>query len=489
MHTTAIQKANEFIQKHVEKINPQYRHDFHLMGETGWINDPNGFVYFQGAYHLFFQYYPYDSVWGPMHWGHAKSEDLVHWEALPVALAPSESYDAGGCFSGSAIEKDGKLYLMYTGHVEEGDYRREVQCLAVSSDGIHFEKYAHNPVISEPHIDGVANIDEFRDPKVLQHNDVYYCVVAAQTPDKRGQILMFKSENLTEWSFFSILLEGKSDQGVMWECPDLFTIDGKEVLIMSPIEYEREGHSYWNLNSTVAFIGQVDWETGKFNVENEHEIDYGLDFYAPQTCLGPNGERMMVAWMQMWKRKMPTHDRNHGWAGAMTIPRELHVNKNRLVQQLPQTLKQELVLQTVIKDQPITERAYQERFVTTQQYLNIELTLPAEGKVSIHYAKSEDGFLEISYDTKDGLLTLSREQMGEALPGEETELLTKRMVPVALNAGKLSFEILRDTSAIELFTNDGQTMTMNFYEENPGNELFEVMGNGTIDNVQVATVN
>lgn len=489
MHTTAIQKANEFIQKHVEKINPQYRHDFHLMGETGWINDPNGFVYFQGAYHLFFQYYPYDSVWGPMHWGHAKSEDLVHWEALPVALAPSESYDAGGCFSGSAIEKDGKLYLMYTGHVEEGDYRREVQCLAVSSDGIHFEKYAHNPVISEPHIDGVANIDEFRDPKVLQHNDVYYCVVAAQTPDKRGQILMFKSENLTDWSFFSILLEGKSDQGVMWECPDLFTIDGKEVLIMSPIEYEREAHSYWNLNSTVAFIGQVDWETGKFNVENEHEIDYGLDFYAPQTCLGPNGERMMVAWMQMWKRKMPTHDRNHGWAGAMTIPRELHVDKNRLVQQLPQTLKQELVLQTVIKDQPITERAYQERFVTTQQYLNIELTLPAEGKVSIHYAKSEDGFLEISYDTKDGLLTLSREQMGEALPGEETELLTKRMVPVALNAGKLSFEILRDTSAIELFTNDGQTMTMNFYEENPGNELFEVMGNGTIDNVQVATVN
>ena len=105
----AIKKANQYIETHRNEVNPQYRHHYHLMAPTGWINDPNGFVYFNGFYHLFYQYYPYDSVWGPMHWGHARSQDLVHWEELPVALAPSEDYDRDGCFSGSAIEKDGKL--------------------------------------------------------------------------------------------------------------------------------------------------------------------------------------------------------------------------------------------------------------------------------------------------------------------------------------------------------------------------------------------
>lgn len=132
-------KANEFIEKNAQTVNQEYRNKFHLMAPIGWMNDPNGFVYYQEEYHLFYQYYPYDSIWGPMHWGHAKSKDLIHWEHLPVALAPGESYDKEGCFSGSAIEKDGKLYLIYTGHnVVEGQVR-QVQCLAVSEDGIHFE--------------------------------------------------------------------------------------------------------------------------------------------------------------------------------------------------------------------------------------------------------------------------------------------------------------------------------------------------------------
>ena len=127
MHNVKIQAANDFIQKKSVEVDSTYRHEYHVMAPIGWINDPNGFVYFKGEYHLFFQHYPYDSVWGPMHWGHAKSKDLVHWEALPVALAPSEEYDQSGCYSGSAIEKDGKLYLLYTGYVEQNGERREDQ--------------------------------------------------------------------------------------------------------------------------------------------------------------------------------------------------------------------------------------------------------------------------------------------------------------------------------------------------------------------------
>ena len=161
-------KANEFIEKNAQTVNQEYRNKFHLMAPIGWMNDPNGFVYYQEEYHLFYQYYPYDSIWGPMHWGHAKSKDLIHWEHLPVALAPGESYDKEGCFSGSAIEKDGKLYLIYTGHnVVEGQVR-QVQCLAVSEDGIHFEKYAGNPIIAEDHLASVATTEDFRDPKVFQ---------------------------------------------------------------------------------------------------------------------------------------------------------------------------------------------------------------------------------------------------------------------------------------------------------------------------------
>lgn len=150
----SIRKANQYIDENREKVDQQYRGAFHLLPPIGWMNDPNGFVYFRGEYHLFYQFYPYDSVWGPMHWGHAKSKDLLHWEELPVALAPSESYDKDGCFSGSAIVKDDKLYLLYTGHVDDEQKREETQCLAVSTDGITFEKLPTNPVIHAQHIEG-----------------------------------------------------------------------------------------------------------------------------------------------------------------------------------------------------------------------------------------------------------------------------------------------------------------------------------------------
>lgn len=129
------------------------RQNYHFMAQTGWINDPNGLIYYKGRYHLFFQYNPYYGFWDYMHWGHAVSEDLVHWEYLPLALAPSESYDdhmRGGCFSGSAIEHDGKLFLMYTGTKNDGNGFEQSQCIAYSEDGIHFEKYEGNPVITAP---------------------------------------------------------------------------------------------------------------------------------------------------------------------------------------------------------------------------------------------------------------------------------------------------------------------------------------------------
>ena len=169
-HQLNIEKAQKAVQAAKLLIkNAKMRQRFHFMAEAGWINDPNGLIFFKNQYHFFYQYNPYDSYWGAMHWGHAVSNDMVHWEYLPIALAPSEHYDnheRGGCFSGSSIEHDGKLYLVYTGAANYGDGFVQTQCLAYSEDGIHFEKYEKNPIITAP--EGYEQ-ENFRDPKVWKH--------------------------------------------------------------------------------------------------------------------------------------------------------------------------------------------------------------------------------------------------------------------------------------------------------------------------------
>ena len=172
--------------------------------------------------------------------GHAKSRDLLHWEELPVVLAPSETYDQNGCFSGSALVVDDRLVLIYTGHVEAGEERIETQCIATSKDGIVFDKYVGNPVISQEQIQRIADIADFRDPKMFKYGNIYYTVVASKTADSRGQILLFESTDGFNWQFKSVLLEGNQEEGIMWERPDLFELDGKWVLMISPIEMKRQ---------------------------------------------------------------------------------------------------------------------------------------------------------------------------------------------------------------------------------------------------------
>lgn len=276
-----VEKANRFIAENKHLVNTQYKPEEHFSAEIGWINDPNGFVYFRGEYHLFYQFYPYDSVWGPMHWGHAKSKDLVTWEHLPVALAPDQDYDRNGCFSGSAIVKDDRLWLMYTGHIEEKTGVRQVQNMAFSDDGIHFEKIEQNPVATGADLPDELIAADFRDPKLFEKDGRYYSVVAAKHKDNVGCIVLLGSDNLVEWQFESIFLKGVEHQGFMWECPDYFELDGKDCLIMSPMRYQREGDSYHNINSSLLFTGKVDWREKRFIPESVQEIDHGQDFYAP----------------------------------------------------------------------------------------------------------------------------------------------------------------------------------------------------------------
>lgn len=476
MHKERIKEVNLFIQDNVQKVVQDYRNEFHLMPPIGWLNDPNGFVYFRGEYHLFFQYHPYSSKWGPMHWGHAKSKDLVHWEHLPVALAPSESYDLDGCYSGSAIVKDEKLYLIYTGHVENGKDRREVQCIASSEDGIHFVKHKENPIIFEKQLEGTASTKEFRDPKVFKRKDKYFIVCAAQKKN-RGQILLFQSKDLFSWEFKSVLLEGNDSQGVMWECPDLFHLDDKDVLLISPIQMKKQGYDYHNTCSTVAFIGSVDWEMGKFLVDNSHEIDHGLDFYAPQTCEGPDHQRILVAWMQMWHRNIPTDDLDHHWAGSMTLPRELRVVDDQLVQTPIKDIYGYIDYdESQLSDIESSTYIFKESSYD-QQYLKAIFTLGDSENIQIFYAKDKETSFEISYDSQQQLLTVSRENIGYEINGIEETHLTKCQMPVDLRDSKLQIEMFRDTSTMEIFVNRQQTISMTFYDNKKGGDIQIELGN------------
>ena len=195
MSSEKLKKARVYEQKEALKVPEKQRPAFHLSVPTGWMNDPNGFSFYKGECHLFYQYNPYSVCWDAMHWGHAKTADFIRWEYLPAALAPDEAYDAAGVFSGGAVEAEGKHVLLYTGvsELENADGKKEirqVQCLAVG-DGTDYEKIPENPVIDASLLPEGSSLEDFRDPKLWEEDGVYYAAAGSRAADGSGQILLF----------------------------------------------------------------------------------------------------------------------------------------------------------------------------------------------------------------------------------------------------------------------------------------------------------
>lgn len=333
---TRLEKANNYIKENIHKVNT--RPLYHFTPELGWLNDPNGFSYYKGKYHLFYQFYPYDIKWNDMHWGHATSNDLIKWEYEPVALANDTIADANGCFSGSAIEKDGKLYLMYTGNINPNmgykpnwDEMIQHQCLAVSEDGIDFVKHKNNPIMNEFDLPKGYKRAEFRDPKVIKKDGTYYVVLVAKNEQGRGDVLLYKSFDLIKWEYISAIYQTKFEENRMLECPDLFTLDGKDVLIFSvmPCEpkYEKEVG-----NLTEYLVGSLNYQTGEYTIEYKNILDYGNSFYAPQSMETLNKERIVIGWMKKWVNKNLEPPEDLEWNGMMSIPRELKLKDKKLMQ-------------------------------------------------------------------------------------------------------------------------------------------------------------
>ncbi|MGX7025234.1 glycoside hydrolase family 32 protein [Vagococcus hydrophili] len=453
------------LKKPVKLTDERYRLGYHVSASQGWINDPNGFCYFNGYYHIFFQHHPYSSEWGPMHWGHARSKDLVHWEELPIALTPGDIEDKDGCFSGSAIVKDDVMYLFYTGHHYYGDndpdHFWQNQNMAYSKDGIHFTKYENNPIIEKEPED---NTHHFRDPKVWLYEDKYYMILGSQGKDGLGRGIIYTSSDLINWDYEGDMSKASSlaDEGFMWECPDFFHLDRKEVLLLSPQGMEESGKNYLNLFQTGYFVGQHDYLTNTFHREEFTELDRGHDFYATQTTEVPDGRRIVFGWMAMWESDMP--EKVDGWAGALTLPRELRLKDNHLYMSPVKELEKLRTDQG--QDHHINKKGeviLAESVSSTEILIEVDLRNTENQEMTFALKdKENESILSLTYSQNNQELILNREDVSDPRFGMIQE------------AEELSLRVFIDKSSVEIFINEGEVVfTERFYAEEAPNFTIE----------------
>lgn len=313
------------------------RDSLHLRAPGNWMNDPNGFIYYKGKYHLFYQYFPYAPVWGTMHWGHAVSEDLVHWVHLGVALFPTKAYDQNGVFSGSAVEKDGKLYLYYSAvrylekddeniHAAPGDCYETSQAMIVSEDGWYFDNWKDKKEIIPVSADEErADRTHTRDPKVWKDGGHYHMALGSTCRGETGRVLFYRSRDARVWEYVNQYCSGQF--GRILECPDLFEADGRYVFICSPMYVSEDGLEYRHH----AMCALADYDASDCRMELMQDmrlVDYGMDLYAPQTNVDRDGRRVMIAWM-----RMPMAVEEPGekpWRGMMCLPRVVEIEEGHI---------------------------------------------------------------------------------------------------------------------------------------------------------------
>lgn len=443
------------------RIRPDDRPLFHVSPLIGWMNDPNGFSIYKGEYHLFYQYYPYKTVWGPMHWGHVKSKDLIHWEYLPCAMAPDSDADREGCWSGSALElPDGRHMVMYTGRMpvkeDDGeDHILQVQCLAFG-DGTDYEKYEHNPVISEKDLPEGASPYDFRDPKIWwdERENAFMVLIGNRAPDDAGQLLLYRSYDAVRWEFVGILDACHGEYGKMWECPEFFEIGDTAFILTSPQETVYGGE-FQNRHGNMYISGIYDPVNHTFARKEVHAIDFGYDFYATQTLKTPDGRRIMIAWMQAWENSFIKREgTDRGWTGMMTIPRELTVKGDRLIQNPVKELESCRRNPVFVKNYSLSGEARLPDVSGRCVDMIVHLTVPKASSMSrfeMRLAEDEQHRTILAYDSATGLMTYDRTQSGY-----RNDNLPVRRLQLEPGLRELTLRVVLDRFSAEIFVSGGE---------------------------------
>ena len=474
-----------------------HRPQFHFSPAANWMNDPNGMVYYAGEYHLFFQYYPDSTVWGPMHWGHAVSKDLVHWEELPIALYPDS---LGYIFSGSAVVDSRNtsgfgvggvppMIAIFTHHnpigADAGDDDFQYQSIAYSIDkGRSWTKYEGNPVVPNP------GIRDFRDPKVIWDNErsQWVMVLAAQ-----DHVKFYSSKDLKQWSHLSDFGKDAGSHAGVWECPDLF-----------PLADPNSGETVWVLllsinpggpnggSATQYFIGQfngTEFELGKgFMSSDEPEtavwLDYGRDNYAGVTWSdipSDDGRRIFIGWMSNWDyaQEVPTLK----WRSAMTLPRELSLTEVEVATGSAYRLRSTPISElSTLRSEPIQFRHEE---INTNQLLyeteaggpvmvEIQLNPTFESDFRLTLLNSLDEKLHVGYNSNAHNYYVDRSKAGPNTFSAKfaTPVSRAPSMPGLVSSDENRVRIFFDASSLEVFAENGLTLlTETFYPTEPFNQV------------------
>jgi len=494
---------SDLINQHLEAdvdYRERYRPQYHFTPRIHWMNDPNGLVYFNGEYHLFYQYNPFGSRWGYMSWGHAVSPDMLHWEHRPVAI-PYGKEQEEGIFSGSAVVDhentsgfgDGSiapLVAVYTSHYTRNDGSTwQAQSLAYSTDGgATFTKYGGNPVLE-------FDDPDFRDPNVSWIDEMgrWLMVVALPTQHK---IQFYASDNLIDWEFLSDFGPAGATGGI-WECPDLFKlpVGGDPENQKWVLHVDLNPGSVAGGSGSQYFVGE--WTGSHFIPESPAEgeeplwVDYGTDFYAAITwnnIPAEDGRRLWVGWSNNWSyaNEIPTDP----WRSMQSIPRSLHLEtiggEVRLVQrpvQELQTLRRNHVQLSGLTIPGESLIAMDEHGISGSAYELLLVLDPADAETfGIKVRTGENEETMISYNIENEILKLDRTRSGET--GFSEHFSGSYEAPVSLEDDKLRLHLFVDWSSVELFVNDGKTvLTTRIFPdpESTGIVLYSVGGEAVVD--------
>ncbi len=428
---------------HREIVVSPYRQAFHIQPVTGLLNDPNGFIFHDGVWHLFYQWCPWGAVHGMKHWYHVTSRDLVSWDNQGVAVKPNRYYDNYGAYSGSAYPTDNKVYLYYTGNHRDPDWTRTsyTNLVKLNDDGT-IEKY-EEPLFG-PHADYT---DHQRDPKILKFDNPkrYVILIGAQNKKKQGRILVYSSKHHNrDWSFAGELkVPGFENFGGMWECPSIERIGDMDVLLFCPQKLHLTGHGE-GTNHNGYILGHMDWDSLTFTPEGSfHILDFGFDSYAAEcaTIVNEKDKAVLVAWMGLPDASYPVTDEEN-WSGCLTLPRELRVRNRRLIQTpLPQL--------TELRDQEV-DPSLRELPDACEMEITFE---PGSHEVRLFTDVNGRGGIVLSYRDLFRTIMIDRSHMTNRFNQEYGEI-RERPLPDGLK----KLRIFIDHSSVEIFVNDGDAV-------------------------------
>ena len=412
----------------------QWHNKFHLEMPKGLVNDPNGLCYHQGKYQIFFQWNPFGCEHKHKHWAYTQTTDFINYTKPQIALAPIDKFDKDGCYSGSARNKNNKLEIIYTANLkDEQNIRYPRQVLVKQNDDGEFIK---EKIIIDTVPEGYTT--HFRDPYIFAKNNRSFIILGAQRENLTGCALIY--EEIDEnWIFRGELKTQLTDFGYMWECPNLFTIDDKDILVFCPQGLKAQKYQYQNLYQAGYLIGQFNPDTLEFTHGEFHEFDMGFDFYAPQILVHEN-RHILIGWVGMPDKLQDYPTIDDGWVHSLTLPRELILKDDKLYQRpIAELNKLNQNTTTKINKNKIS--------LSTNKKLEISIPLKDisnwQGEL-----KFNDEYILLTYDKNNSIFTIDRSQLKLGGKGIRQFLVKTQ--------NELNLSIYIDSSIIELYLQDGE---------------------------------